>query len=84
MSIKHETIKDPYLYYCFVALEGENNLPKFFVVPSVDVAEYVKWQHEHWLSTRNSPVKQTSLRRFRIAVEDPNQYLDNWEVFNSS
>ena len=50
MSKKHEKIKDEKLIYCFVYIEEDKDiLPKFFIVPSKEVARYVKWQHNKWL-----------------------------------
>lgn len=81
MSSKHETLFDDRLIYCFVFLQETTQLPKFFILPSREVAKYVKWQHEYWLSTRKNPVKATSIRNFRIEVSDPNGYEDNWSLF---
>lgn len=81
MSEKHENIKDNNLYYVFVALRGYGELPKFFIVPSKKVARYVKWQHEYWLQSRKAKVNNTTMRKFRISVDDPNGYENNWRVF---
>ncbi|MGH7147817.1 MAG: hypothetical protein ACREIJ_07965 [Nitrospiraceae bacterium] len=81
MDKKHEELCEPNLFYCFVALQGSDSRPKFFVVPSKVVARYVKWQHGYWLSTRGKTVKDTSMRKFRIPYEDPKGYEDNWKVF---
>jgi hypothetical protein len=81
MNEKHEDRIDDNLYYCFVALQGTDSLPKFFIVPSIDVAIYVKKQHEYWLSTRKNQVKETSMRQFRIPIDDPKGYENNWQVF---
>jgi hypothetical protein len=80
MSEKHESIADDRLYYCFVHLGAETELPKFFLVPSLIVARYVKWQHQYWLSSRKNKVRNTAMRRFRIPVNDPDGYLMNWDA----
>ena len=59
MSAKHEGIRDHKLVYCFVALGDVNERPDFFLVPSNEVAEYIEWQHQHWINTRQRPVKNT-------------------------
>lgn len=82
MSRKHEEIAESNLIYCFVYIESVEQLPIFFLVPSQEVAEYVKWQHEYWLSTREKAVKDSDMRKFRIAIDDPNQFRDNWEIFS--
>jgi len=81
MGMKHENIKDNNLIYCFVIIEDVNTLPLFFLVPSNDVAEYVKWQHDYWLSTRTEKVVETNMRQYRIEIDDPKNYLNNWEIF---
>ncbi len=83
LSKKHEDIVDDKLYYCFVALQGIDKLPMFFIVPSSDVAKYVREEHKHYLSTRKRPVKETAIRKFRIPIDDPQGYENNWEVFLS-
>ncbi len=80
MSEKHERMKDPRLFYCFVKLQGPDRIPRFFILPSARVARYVKWQHEKWLRTRKHKVKSTPMRKFRIPVEDPSHYENNWVV----
>jgi hypothetical protein len=80
MDKKHEEIKDENLFYCFVLLRGTKQLPRFFVVPSKDVADYLKWEHEYWVSVpRKKPVKETSIRVFRVGVNDK-KYEDNWDL----
>ena len=81
MSKKHENIIDENLIYCFVLIESFEKLPKFFLVPSKVVAKYVKWQHEYWISTRSVVPNETSMRRFRIELDDPNKYCNNWDIF---
>jgi len=77
LSKKNEDIIDPNMLYCFVKLRGLDELPLFFVVRSQVVADYVKWQHEHWLSG-DEKRKDTSMRKFRIPTEDPECYQNNW------
>lgn len=81
MSVKHETMYTPNLFYAFVHLGMAKERPRFFIVPSKAVAKYVRWQHRHWLSTRKNPVKETPMRKFRIPIDDPDGYEDNWGVF---
>lgn len=82
MSKKHEDICDENLIYCFVNISSTDILPKFFLVPSKDVAKYVKWQHKFWLSKRTNVVRDTTMRRFRIEIDDPNGYENNWDIFS--
>ena len=50
-------------------------------MPSKEVAEYVNSQHEYWLSTRKSVKSDSSIRKSRIEVNDPNNYENNWALF---
>lgn len=81
MSMKHETIHAQNLFYVFVHLGKTSERPWFFIVPCKAVAKYVKWQHQHWLSTRKNPVQETPMRKFRVPIDDPDGYEDNGGVF---
>ncbi len=80
MSEKHERLGDANLFYCFVALRGYTQLPRFFVVPSIYVAAYVREQHAYWLRTRQRSIVDTAMRRFRIPTTDPLGFENNWGV----
>ena len=87
MSLKHETIIDPDLFYCFVNIGKETNVFRFFIVPSEVVAKYVKEQHKLWLKTGEGR-KDGEMRMFRIGVNGEDykiptaiaeKYENNWE-----
>jgi hypothetical protein len=80
MQDKHETIIDNNLIYCFVQINSDDSLPEFFLVPSKDVAQYVKWQHKFWMKSRNG--NDSPMRNFRIEQSDPKKYRNNWRIFN--
>ena len=97
MHEKHERIKDPELFYCFVHINASRKDPmknafRFFIVPSTVVAEYVGKEHHAWL--RDNPAHRTSLRRvFRIALDNDRKvkvpaplasgYEDKWNLVAS-
>lgn len=73
MMEKHETISDRNLYYCFVNIEKQTNVFRFFIVPSTIVAEYVSVQHKFWLDHRpalSNEEKAIPMRQFRIGLEE--------------
>ncbi len=70
MSQKHENIIDPNLYYVFVNIGNDSRIFRFFIVPSVIVANYVKEQHIYWLSHKLSEESDSSIRSFRIGLDD--------------
>lgn len=94
MHQKHGGIAEGDLVYCFVALRpGER--PEFFLVPSADVAEYVRWEFEHAKLHKIRPTGKISpMRMFRLpSAEVPRSNLppswrdgrwrrwrDNWEI----
>ncbi len=76
MMEKHETISDENLFYCFVNIEKQTNVFRFFMVPSAIVAEYVNKQHQYWLKNRpnlSAPEVSIPMRQFRIGLE-PGSY----------
>jgi len=79
MNKKHETMIQDNLIFCFVHLADNDHLPKFYLVPSKDVAKQVRQSHQFWLKRRN--VKDTSIRTFRIHLDNRNGYENNWNVF---
>ena len=82
MSAKHESVAQDDVVYCFVALSEPDVRPRFFLVPSRDVAQYVKWEHKHWLASRPKRIKDNPHRTFRIEENDPHGYEDNWAAFD--
>ena len=72
MMEKHETISNDNLFYCFVNIEKQTNIFRFFIVPSATVAEYVNKQHQYWLKNRlnlTDTEKAIPMRQFRIGLE---------------
>src|SRR5262245_3719152 len=70
MKEEHGDVIATDLVYCFVAFRrGEST--KFFLVPSADVAAYVRWEFEHAqrLKVRHTG-KISTLRMFRIPARD--------------
>ncbi len=73
MMEKHETNSDGKLHYCFVNIEKQTNIFRFFIVPSKIVADYVRIQHQFWLDHRpelSEKEKSIPMRQFRIGLED--------------
>jgi hypothetical protein len=72
MSEKHENLVDPKLFYCFVNIEKQTNLFRFFIVPSAIVASYVKEEHQWWQQHRKEHERKAinTVRQFRIGLDD--------------
>ena len=45
MNKKHENLRDDDLFYVFVRLNDGQKEPDYWVVPSKDVADIVKYSH---------------------------------------
>lgn len=64
MNVKHETIHDSDLFYCFVDFEPTD--PTVHVLPAVVVADVIRDGHQIWLDTRGvhgQPHNPTNFRR---------------------
>lgn len=91
MGEKHETIDDPFLFYCFVNIEKDASSFRFFIVPSHEVATYVKNAHQYWLD-RNGGLHKgviTTMRSLRIGIDEKHNiptplakdYENRWDFF---
>lgn len=87
MGEKHEEMIDESLFYCFVNISDDTKQFRFFIIPSVVVASYVKTQHDIWLADADRKTS-TSMRQFRIGTKSEQypiptptieEYEDNWE-----
>jgi hypothetical protein len=84
MSIKHESISEPRLFYAFVDLEPE--LAVTYIVPSRVVASVLRESHKAWLAApgaRGQQRNDTKLRRIRPKYPDvfpgyKEGWLDEW------
>lgn len=79
MGPKHERMKDPDLFYCFVVLRDANHRPLFYIVPSAKVASYVTREHARWVASRHGRDTSPNRRTFRIPISDPDCYEEAWE-----
>ena len=68
------------LFYIFVDLKEIDDSPDFYIVPSKEVAKYVKREHRKWLDTpgrKGQSHNDTSMRMFR---DKEGKYLGRWEL----
>jgi hypothetical protein len=75
LSAHHEQIIDKNLFYCFVEIADENSLPKYFIVPSEEVAEYVKWENKHWWTKPHKSRKTGKIVSLKESEETGNKNL---------
>ena len=85
LSKKNEAYTDNNLIYCFVLLEHLETMPRFFLVKSKDVAKLISEQHKEWLNMPRAEGKTVidgNLRKFKIDLDDPNGYENNWGLLD--
>lgn len=81
LNEKCEQLKDPGIFYVFVRLNKQGEIPDFFIVPSMIVAETVRNSHLEWLKTPSkdgSTHNKTSMRKFSLSVDS--EYRNNWSL----
>jgi hypothetical protein len=85
MGQKHEEIRSPNLFYCFVDFgKFLTDAPKVWIVPSEIVAKFVQATHQDWLSTPGAKGQirnDSSFRRFMPAYEPLADYRAGWLDF---
>lgn len=89
MDKKQESAKANNLVYCFVFLNRVDEMPRFFLVPSEVVAEYLTKEHAYWLAQpHKKKVKSTNIRAFRISLDATSHglpaalYENKWELLD--
>ena len=89
MNVKHESIKDTDLFYCFVNLQVKQ--PDVYVIPALVVAKTIKNIHTNWLKTPGAKGQQHNDNDMRMISNRPrletkkipdgwmDKYLENWD-----
>jgi hypothetical protein len=68
------------LFYVFVNLNLGQKSPDYFIVPSTDVAKFIKESHQSWLATPGRGGKDhndNSMRKFSDINE---KYINCWDL----
>lgn len=82
LNKKSETFISNTHFYVFVAIGDLGSRPKYHIVKSADVANYITQKHQNWLSGRKkdgSKRKDSNMRKF---MDETNQYLENWGILD--
>ena len=70
MNERHGSLVEKRLIYCFVRTTLDVAHRRFFLVPSEDVAAYIRWEFEYWKAhSERRTGKVSALRTFRIPVK---------------
>ena len=78
LSQRSETLSGENILYIFVSL-NEFDTPEYHIVPSKIVAETIRVDHQHWLSTpgkKGQSHKDTTIRNF---ADINDIYLNRWD-----
>ena len=84
LNEKAERYYEANLFYVFVSLKNIGERPEYYIVPSKEVAEFVKKSHEDWKKTpgkRGQQHQETPVRLFKI-TDDIKE--NNWEAIENS
>lgn len=71
-------------FYVFVKLNGSNNRPDFYIVPSAVVADRISTSHKAWLAEPKrdgAARKDTSMRKF---TDEQGEFLECWNVLKAT
>ena len=82
LNQKSETFYSENYYYVLVALKAIGERPKYYIVPSKIVAEFISTNHSEWLKgekSDGSPRKDSAIRNFR---DSEDKYLEAWHLIN--
>lgn len=74
MDERHADLTIEKLIYCFALVGEKPDRCRFFLVPSSDVAAYVKWEHPFWKEQSIRRTGQvTRVRTFRVPAGEPDE-----------
>ena len=82
LNEKCEKMTDENIFYVFVSLRTIDELPEFYIVPSIVVAEFTTFNHSKWLSEKGKKGQQrndSTMRKFRDVEKE---YLNRWDLLN--
>ncbi len=75
-----EKYRARHLFYVFVNLDKNGQIPTFHVVPSRVVADYISTSHAEWLRTRGRRGRKHRDNPMRKFKDTESKYLDRWDL----
>lgn len=67
-------------FYVFVLLGATEERPQYHVVPSRDVATYLKADHKRWMSTPGKGGRKHMDNSVRVFADKDDEYLERWDL----
>lgn len=80
LNEKSEDFVSPTHFYVFVLLSAAAERPQYHVVPSRDVANYLKADHEKWITTPGKGGRKHKDNSVRVFADKDDRYLERWEL----
>lgn len=80
LNEKVERLASPTLFYVFVNLNGLEEQPTYYVVPSRVVSDYCRESHAIWLSTPGRSGQQRNDSSMRNFSDKEGKYRDAWHL----
>jgi hypothetical protein len=80
LNAKSEDFVSPTHFYVFVLLGAIGAHPQYHVVPSRDVAKYLKADHKKWMSTAGRGGRKHMDNSVRVFADKNDKYLDRWDL----
>lgn len=78
LTQKSEDFFSNHHFYVFVNLDEPKTRPRFFIVPSKIVAEYITNDHKNWLNKPGKKGQQHKDNQMRKFEDLENKYLEKW------
>ncbi len=81
LNEKNESFVSDYHFYVFVAFSTVEERPRYYIVPSRVVADYVTTSHRRWLSTPGRDGRKHVDNKVRQFEDRDDKYLERWDLF---
>lgn len=67
------------LFYVFVNLIGNGQLPEYYIVESKTVADFIKAEHQRWLATPGKKGQAHKDNPMRMFGDSEQKFLNKWD-----
>ena len=71
------------MFYVMVYLGGIDKPNKYYIVPSIELSQYVKNDHQNWLDTPGKKNQKHNDNDLRMFTDSNSKYLDRWDYFDN-
>ena len=80
LTKKAESVTEKNIIYIFVSLYELDLRPQYYIVPSKDVAKYIKTTYDLWLRTPGKGGRAHKETSIRIWDDQDKKYLERWDL----